>query len=211
MQFAAPDRDALDRLLRWRRDMRHFRPDPVPPPLLEELRAAMEMAPSVGNSRPWRVIRIESPGLRAEIRADFLRCNADAAATYQGRQRQQYDALKLAGLDRAPVWLAVFTDLDPPEGHGLGRAVLVGIAGDDLVVGRGFTQAGQHRLDLFLMSHKNGRGNTLPAGLDHSLDNRLVVGRRHGDNAGLSAFGRRDDAVDRVYHIRSSCTISFAV
>ena len=51
----------------------------------------------------------------------------------------------------------------------------------------------------------------LPAGLDHSLDNRLVVGRRHGDNAGLSAFGRRDDAVDRVYHIRSSCTISFAV
>lgn len=124
MQFAAPDRDALDRLLRWRRDMRHFRPDPVPPPLLEELRAAMEMAPSVGNSRPWRVIRIESPGLRAEIRADFLRCNADAAATYQGRQRQQYDALKLAGLDRAPVWLAVFTDLDPPEGHGLGRATL---------------------------------------------------------------------------------------
>ena len=97
------------------------------------------------------------------------------------------------------------------HGHGLGRAVLVGIAGDDLVVGRGFTQAGQHRLDLFLMSHKNGRGNTLPAGLDHSLDNRLVVGRRHGDNAGLSAFGRRDDAVDRVYHIRSSCTISFAV
>ena len=77
--------------------------------------------------------------------------------------------------------------------------------------GRGFTQAGQHRLDLFLMSHKNGGGNTLPAGLDHSLDNRLVVGRRHGDNAGLSAFGRRDNTVDRVYHIRSSCTISFAV
>ncbi len=83
-QFDAADRDTLDRILRWRRDMRHFRTDPVPEALLDELRAAMELAPSVGNSRPWRVVRVESPALRAEIRADFLRCNAKAAAGYQG-------------------------------------------------------------------------------------------------------------------------------
>ena len=123
-QFDAADRDTLDRILRWRRDMRHFRTDPVPEALLDELHAAMELAPSVGNSRPWRVIRVESPELRARIRADFIRCNADAAAGYQGAQRSAYDTLKLAGLDRAPVWLAVFTDLNPPEGHGLGRATM---------------------------------------------------------------------------------------
>ncbi|MCV2447066.1 5,6-dimethylbenzimidazole synthase [Paracoccus sp. DMF] len=123
-QFDDADRDTLDRILRWRRDMRHFRTDPVPEPLLDELHAAMELAPSVGNSRPWRVIRVESPDLRAEIRADFLRCNAEAAAGYQGEQRRAYDALKLAGLDRAPVWLAVFTDTSPAEGHGLGRATM---------------------------------------------------------------------------------------
>lgn len=123
-QFDAGDRDTLDRILRWRRDMRHFRTDPVPEPLLEDLQAAMELAPSVGNARPWRVIRVESPALRDQIRADFIRCNTQAADGYQGAQRRAYDALKLAGLDRAPVWLAVFTDLNPAEGHGLGRATM---------------------------------------------------------------------------------------
>ncbi len=125
-RFDDTDREVLDRILRWRRDMRHFRADPVPEALLEELRAAMELAPSVGNARPWRVVRVEDPALRAGIRADFIRCNAEAAARYQGRQRQDYDALKLAGLDRAPVWLAVFTEIDPAEGHGLGRATMPG-------------------------------------------------------------------------------------
>ncbi|MDK8873656.1 5,6-dimethylbenzimidazole synthase [Paracoccus sp. SSJ] len=124
MEFGAEDRAALERILRWRRDVRHFRDDPIPEPLLDELHAAMELSPSVGNARPWQVIRVESPALRAKIRADFLRCNAQAAGRYQGRQRQEYDALKLAGLDHAPVWLAVFTQIDPSEGHGLGRATM---------------------------------------------------------------------------------------
>ncbi|SIQ54732.1 cob(II)yrinic acid a,c-diamide reductase [Paracoccus thiocyanatus] len=124
MRFGPDDQAALERVLRWRRDVRHFRDDPVPEPLLKELRAAMELAPSVGNARPWRVIRVESPDLRAAIRADFQRSNAQAATRYQGRQRQEYEALKLAGLDRAPVWLAIFTQIDPAEGHGLGRATM---------------------------------------------------------------------------------------
>src|SRR5690606_19300168 len=124
MEFGPEDRATLDRILRWRRDIRHFRPDPVPEPLLDELRAAMELAPSVGNSRPWRVVRVETPALRDRIRAEFQRCNTEAASHYRGQQRQEYDALKLAGLDRAPVWLAVFTRLDPSEGHGLGRATM---------------------------------------------------------------------------------------
>ncbi|RDW13466.1 5,6-dimethylbenzimidazole synthase [Paracoccus thiocyanatus] len=124
MRFGPDDQAALERVLRWRRDVRHFRDEPVPEPLLKELRAAMELAPSVGNARPWRVIRVESPDLRAAIRADFQRSNAQAATRYQGRQRQEYQALKLAGLDRAPVWLAIFTQIDPAEGHGLGRATM---------------------------------------------------------------------------------------
>ena len=36
-------------------------------------------------------------------------------------RRAAYARLKLAGLDVAPVQLAVFTDTDPAEGHGLGR------------------------------------------------------------------------------------------
>lgn len=104
--------------------MRHFRPDAVPEPLLVRLRLAMEAAPSVGNSRPWRVIRVEDRALRASVRAEFLACNASAAAIYAEQQRADYFRLKLAGLDAAPVQLAVFMAQNPEEGHGLGRQTL---------------------------------------------------------------------------------------
>lgn len=124
MEFAEAEAGTLLRILRWRRDVRHFKPDPVAEEVLERLRTAMDFAPSVGNARPWRVIRVTDKALRHGVRADFLRCNAQAAAGYAPERRAEYVALKLAGLDCAPVQLAVFTSVDPPEGHGLGRATL---------------------------------------------------------------------------------------
>lgn len=117
-------RAILTEILRWRRDVRHFRADPVPAAVLAELRAAMDLAPSVGNSRPWRVLRIVSPDLRAAVRAEFDRARAAAGARYDAATRRAYDGLKLAGLDQAPEQLAVFTDTDPAEGRGLGRQTL---------------------------------------------------------------------------------------
>lgn len=111
-------------ILRWRRDVRHFRPDPLPDGALARLRAAMALAPSVGNARPWRVIRVLDPAVRAAVRAEFERCNAAAATGYDGARRAAYLRLKLAGLDAAPEQLAVFTCLDPAQGHGLGRQTL---------------------------------------------------------------------------------------
>ena len=124
MVFTQADAETLQHILRWRRDVRHFRPDPVDEAVLERLRAAMDYVPSVGNSRPWRVIRVTDKALRDTVRADFLRCNAEAAASYPPELRAAYLALKLAGLDRAPVQLAIFTSIDPAEGHGLGRQTL---------------------------------------------------------------------------------------
>lgn len=124
MQFSADEAAILDRILRWRRDVRHFRTDPVPESLLHELRAAMAASPSVGNARPWRVLRVENPDLRAAIRAEFARCNAEAAAFYDDATRAEYARLKLAGLDAAPVQLAVFTVADPAAGRGLGRRTM---------------------------------------------------------------------------------------
>ena len=121
MRFGPDHRTALTDMLRWRRDVRHFSPDPLPEGALDRLRAAMAMAPSVGNARPWRVIRVTDPAIRAAVREDFARCNADAAAIYPDSQREAYLRLKLAGLDAAPEQLAVFTDTAPASGHGLGR------------------------------------------------------------------------------------------
>lgn len=121
MNFSEQDAACLSRILGWRRDVRHFRADPVPEPVLDRLRQGMAAAPSVGNARPWRVIRVEDAALRAAVRDDFARCNADAAGAYAAPDRAEYLRLKLAGLDAAPVQLAIFTDMSPEAGRGLGR------------------------------------------------------------------------------------------
>ncbi len=124
MKFSAADAEGLRRILGWRRDVRHFRTDPVPETVLDGLRDAMACAPSVGNARPWRVIRVEDRHLRAAVRANFERTNAAAAADYADSDRAAYLKLKLAGLNVAPVQLAVFTDMAPAAGRGLGRPTM---------------------------------------------------------------------------------------
>lgn len=122
--FSSADAAVLHRVLRWRRDVRHFRTDPVPEAVLDRLRAAMDLAPSVGNARPWRVLRVRSATLRSRVRAEFERCNSAAAQGYDGAARAEYLKLKLAGLDAAPEHLAVFTRTDPEAGRGLGRQTM---------------------------------------------------------------------------------------
>ncbi|HRO13970.1 MAG TPA: 5,6-dimethylbenzimidazole synthase [Paracoccus sp. (in: a-proteobacteria)] len=124
MQFSDRDLDQLMTLLKWRRDTRHFRPDPVPETALARLAEAMSLSPSVGNARPWRVLRVRDPRVRNEVRAIFEACNAEAARRYPADRRADYERLKLAGLDVAPVQLAVFTHTDPAAGHGLGRQTM---------------------------------------------------------------------------------------
>ena len=115
---------AFTTLLRWRRDVRHFRPDPIAPVLLERLLDAACLAPSVGYSQPWRFVSAESAAARDAVRANFERANAEALGDYQGARAKLYAALKLAGLREAPVQLAVFTDAGTEVGHGLGRRTM---------------------------------------------------------------------------------------
>ena len=108
MELTQTHRDALRDVLRWRRDVRHFLPDPVAPEVLERLRAAMDMAPSVGNARPWRVLQVTTPALREAVIANFEEANSKAAAIYSDAKRASYNKLKLEGLRVAPIHLAVF-------------------------------------------------------------------------------------------------------
>ncbi len=107
-------------LLRLRRDVRKFNPDPLAPGLLEELISATKFAPSVGLSEPWRFVHVTCPDLRRAIRMDFEAANANALAGYSGEQASLYARLKLAGLDSAPVHLAAFADHATAKGSGLG-------------------------------------------------------------------------------------------
>ena len=107
-------------LLRWRRDVRAFDPRPVPDSELVLALAAVDLAPSVGNSQPWRFVSVAEPARRGAVRDSFLRCNADALASQPDDKAHLYAKLKLEGLDAAPVHLAVFCDEETAQGHGLG-------------------------------------------------------------------------------------------
>ena len=123
-EFDEAFKTGLDRLLRWRRDVRRFRADPLAPGTIEALVARAALAPSVGNSQPWRFVSVADPGRRAAVRAEFARCNEAALAGQDGERAALYATLKLSGLDEAPEHLAVFCDEGTRTGHGLGRATM---------------------------------------------------------------------------------------
>lgn len=122
--FDAAFRDRLVELFRWRRDVRHFRPDPVSPALIDRLLETACLAPSVGLSQPWRFVLVDEAERRAAIRTNFRSANAAALAAQADAQAAHYARLKLAGLDEAPCHLAVFAEPDPAQGHGLGRRTM---------------------------------------------------------------------------------------
>lgn len=122
--FGLEFRQTLRDLFQWRRDVRRFRPDSIDETVLRDCLALASLGPSVGNSQPWRFVRVSDPERRAAIAASFSRCNAEASAGYPDERRDLYARLKLEGLREAPVHLAVFCDERTEAGHGLGRATM---------------------------------------------------------------------------------------
>ena len=81
-QFDAHFRQRLGELLSWRRDVRRFRRDPLEPHVLDRLLDLACLAPSVGNSQPWRFVRVDHPTRRSQVLDVFRRCDDAALAMY---------------------------------------------------------------------------------------------------------------------------------
>jgi len=116
--------DDLKTLLAWRRDVRRFRTDALPDGLVAELLRVAGLAPSVGLSQPWRWVLVDDPARRAAVRTSFQACNGEALAAQPQDRAGLYARLKLEGLDQAPCQIAVFSEPDPSQGGGLGRATM---------------------------------------------------------------------------------------
>ena len=123
-KFSQDFQTELYDLMKWRRDVRHFKPDPVDPDLLRLCLNAFHMAPSVGLSEPWRIVAVNSADARQKSLDNFKAANADALAGYGDRQAELYATLKLTGMRDAPVQLAVFCEEDTPKGSGLGAQTM---------------------------------------------------------------------------------------
>jgi len=95
--FPETERTAVYRAIRERRDMRHFRPDPIDPEVLGRLLEAAVQAPSVGYMQPWRFIRVLDPALRQSIHA-MVEQEHEATAQACGERAQEVRRLKLQGI-----------------------------------------------------------------------------------------------------------------
>jgi 5,6-dimethylbenzimidazole synthase len=117
-------RAELHRLLAWRRDVRHFRSDPIAPETVAGLIEIACSAPSVGLSQPWRFVIVDDDGRRRSIIDEFRHCNVAALNRYSGETASRYARLKLTGLEEAPVHLAVFAERGTGQGRRLGRLTM---------------------------------------------------------------------------------------
>ena len=121
-RFSDPEIAAVYRAIAERRDMRHFRPDPVDPALLQRLLWAAHHAPSVGFMQPWRFIRVTSRALREQMHA-LVETERQATAQALGERQDDFMRLKVEGLlDAGEVVVVALADAR--EKHIFGRRTL---------------------------------------------------------------------------------------
>src|SRR4051794_35248268 len=99
--FDGAFRARLRELVTWRRDVRRFRSEPLPPGTIERLIELACLAPSVGLSQPWRFVLVEEAARRQAVHELFEACNEAARVSYPDETARRYADLKLAGLDEA--------------------------------------------------------------------------------------------------------------
>jgi 5,6-dimethylbenzimidazole synthase len=119
--FTEDERASFYRLIAARRDIRKFRPDPVPEDVVQRMLWAAHQAGSVGFMQPWNFIVIRDVPLRESVKQLYIEANKAAAACYDGERRDLYDSLKLEGIVESPLNICVTCDRSRGGPHVLGR------------------------------------------------------------------------------------------
>ncbi|HWY87814.1 MAG TPA: 5,6-dimethylbenzimidazole synthase [Gemmataceae bacterium] len=110
--FSEAEKASVYRAIAERRDIRRFRPDPVPMDTLVRILEAAHHAPSVGFMQPWNFIIIRERSRRELVHAAFGRANLEAKELFAGERGERYAALKLEGILEAPLNICVTCDRD---------------------------------------------------------------------------------------------------
>jgi 5,6-dimethylbenzimidazole synthase len=120
--FTEAEKNAVYRVIRERRDMRHFTSQPIDPTVLQRVLEAAHHAPSVGLMQPWRFVRIADRDLRLRIHAlvDEERRRTAAAL---GERQDEFMRLKVEGVLECAELLVVAL-ADGRERHVFGRRTL---------------------------------------------------------------------------------------
>ncbi len=121
-RFTEAEIAAVYKAIAERRDMRHFKPDPVNPVILARVLEAAHQAPSVGLMQPWRFIRITDAAVRKAI-YDLVQHERALTATALGEREAEFMRLKVEGIMQCGELLVV-TLCDHRDQHVFGRRTL---------------------------------------------------------------------------------------
>jgi len=122
-RYPPAERDAVYRVIAERRDIRRFRPDPVPEEPLRRILEAAHRAPSVGLMQPWRLIVIRDIATRLAIRNLAHAERVRQAERFDERARSFLD-LKIEGIVEAPLGICVCCDHGDDDVEILGRGTI---------------------------------------------------------------------------------------
>jgi nicotinate-nucleotide--dimethylbenzimidazole phosphoribosyltransferase len=101
----------LDKIIKSRRDTRHFTTDAVPDEVIKKALQAGHHAPSVGLTDATRYYLIKSDEIKKAIKDLFLDYDQKAAnLTDDEFQKSQYKSLKLEAIEEAPLGLVICYD-----------------------------------------------------------------------------------------------------
>ncbi len=109
-EFSEEERQGVYKAIHQRRDIRVFRPDPVPDEVLVRLLEAAHHAPSVGFMQPWNFLLVSDLETRKRVKAMVERERLAAADKFEEPRRTWYLSFKLEGILEAPVNLCVTCD-----------------------------------------------------------------------------------------------------
>ncbi len=120
--FTQQEIDSVYRVIRERRDVRHFVPGTVDEAVIARLLQAAHQAPSVGYMQPWRFIRIASLDLREAI-INMVEAERRNTAEALGERGAEFMRLKVEGIRECGA-LFVVALADGREAHVFGRRTL---------------------------------------------------------------------------------------
>jgi nitroreductase len=100
----------------FRRSVRHFSPEPIPPGVLEDVITCAANAPSGANLQPWTFVVVTDPELKARLREA---AEAEERESYERRMSEEWlEALAPLGVDwrkphfvEAPALIVVFEQI----------------------------------------------------------------------------------------------------
>ena len=152
----------IEALLRQRRSVRRFKPDPVPEALVQRLIEGAVCAPSASNKQPWKFLLVENraliEALAAAVRASTALVAQHVPAASQAafeRYGDYFTRFEHAPLVIVPIYkpLTLLSNLTSDDLPAAERAAIVQLEQDSGLVGTSLALG-----HLLLLAHELGLG-----------------------------------------------------